>query len=243
MQSNNLYECPVMHDTLGDTLRPGGLEITKRALEYCNFNEDDMLLDLGCGKGATIKYLHDSYNIHAKGLDISKSLAEQAKKTNENSEIVISSGENIPFENHLFDGVLAECTLSLMANLEQVIDEVYRILKPKGYFIISDIYAKESGFLEEMNSFSLNTCLRNPHNLENLKNLLTDKGFHILLEEKHDKYIKQLIFKIIFQHESMDNFWNASSGDACSFSDRQKFQESLKKSKLGYFLLITGKEK
>mgnify|MGYP000867916146 CR=1 FL=1 len=241
MPNKNLYEEPVMQDILGNTLRPGGTDITKRAVEFCKFKEDDIILDLGCGKGATIKYLSDNYNIKAKGLDISESLVKEAKTINKNNEIVVSSGENIPFYKDFFDGVFAECTLSLMSNLEKTIDEVYRVIKPGGYFIISDIYSGKTEFLEELQGYSINTCLRNPHNLLKLKNLLTEKGFNILLEEKYDKYMKQLIVKIIFQYGSMEEFWN-TSGVTCGCLEGQGFQNALKKSKLGYFLIIAHKE-
>lgn len=227
-----------MQDALGDILRPGGFETTKTAIEFCKFKTGDTLLDLGCGKGATIKYLCDNYNIKAKGLDISKVLAEEAKKTNKDAEIVVSPGENIPFINEFFDGVLAECTLSLM-NIENTVDEVYRVIKPNGFFVISDIYANKFEFLEELNGYSVNTCLRSPHNLNKLKNLLINKGFKILFEEKYDKYLKQLIIKIIFQQGSMENFWNI--GGTCSCLDGRKFQDALKKCKLGYFLMIARK--
>ena len=242
MLYKNLYECPVMQDALGSALRPGGTDLTKKAVEFCKFNEDDILLDLGCGKGATIKYLSDNYNIKAMGLDISKSLTEEAKRINENSEIVVSPAEDIPFDRHVFDGVFAECTLSLMDNLGKVIDEVYRIVKPGGYFVISDIYAGKPEFLEELRSYPVNSCLRSPHNLEDLKNLLAEKGFNILLEEKQDEYMKKLAFKIIFQYGSMKNFWNASVGGSCSCSEANEFQDTLKKSKIGYFLMIAYKE-
>lgn len=242
MLHKNLYECPAMQDTLGDALRPGGTDITKKAVEFCKFKEKDKLLDLGCGKGATIKYLSDNYNIKAIGLDISENLAKEAKRINENSEIIVSSAEDMPFDRHVFDGVFAECTLSLMDNLGKVIDEVYRIIKPGGYFVISDIYAGNTKYLDELQSFSVNTCLRNPHNIDKLKDLLTEKGFNILLEEKQDEYMKKLAFKIIFQYGSMKNFWNASIGDSCNCSEANEFQDTLKKSKIGYFLMIARKE-
>lgn len=238
MSAQNLYECPAMQSTLGDTLRPGGFEITKRAIEYCVFKDKDMLLDLGCGKGATIKYLKDNYNITAKGLDISHELVEEARRNTE-SEIIIASGEDIPFEKESFSGVLAECTLSLMDNLKKAVDEVYRVLKPGGYFVISDLYINHSEYLDELQSYSVNTCLKKPHDLKKLKSILMDRGLNILLEEKYDKYIKQLVFEIIFQHGSMENFWQGSQN---SSFDGNKFQSTLSKSKLGYFLLIARKE-
>ena len=239
MQNKNLYECMIMQDALGITLRPGGFEITEKAMDFCKFQAGDTILDLGCGKGATIKYLYDKYKIRAKGLDISESLAVEAKKANKDAEIVISSGESIPFKNGSFNGVFAECTLSLMNDLEKTVEEVFRVMMPGGRFVISDIYANNTEYLDELKSYSVNTCLKAPHDLNKLRELLIDKGFDILFEEKEDEYFKQLIIKIIFEYGSMESFWNASQ--ACCSLDARKFQDALKKCKLGYFLMIAHK--
>jgi len=222
LSGQRFYESTVMQNTLGQTLRPGGLELTKRALEFCKFKaDDDKLLDLGCGKGATIKYISDFYKIDICGLDISESLVAAANEINKDAVIVISSGENTPFEDDTFNGVFAECTLSLMDNLEKTINEINRIMKCGGYVIISDVYAKNTAYLEELNSYSAETCLKNPH------------------EENYDNLMKQLVVDIIFGHNTMESFWNCTG---CHCIDGAKFQETLRKSKLGYFLMIAKKE-
>lgn len=239
MSGQRFYESTVMQNTLGQTLRPGGLELTKRALEFCKFKADDKLLDLGCGKGATIKYISDFYKVDICGLDISESLAAAANEINKGAVIVVSSGENTPFVDDTFNGVFAECTLSLMDNLGKTINEINRIMKCGGCLIISDVYAKNTAYLEELNRYSAETCLKNPHDLEKLKDLLNERGFKILIEENYDNLMKQLVVDIIFGHNTMESFWNCTG---CHCIDGAKFQESLRKSKLGYFLMIAKKE-
>lgn len=238
MSGQKFYENAVLQNTLGRTLRPGGLELTRKAMDFCKFNADDKLLDLGCGKGATIKYISDYYKIDICGLDLSENLAAQAKETNRDAVIVISSGENTPFEDGTFNGIFAECTLSLM-DLKKAINEINRIMKNGGYLIISDVYANNTAYLEELNSYSTETCLKNPHDLRKLKSLLNEKGFNILFEEKYDNLMKQLVVDIIFGHGTMASFWNCTGGHCVN---GVKFQETLIKSKLGYFLMIAQKE-
>ena len=38
-------------------MRPGGLELTGRAVTLCDFPSDARLLDVGCGMGSTVEYL------------------------------------------------------------------------------------------------------------------------------------------------------------------------------------------
>ncbi|MEL7649342.1 MAG: DVU_1556 family methyltransferase [Sedimentibacter sp.] len=239
MSVQKFYESEAMQNLLGKTLRPGGFELTKRALEFCRFTAGDKLLDLGCGKGATMKYISENYKIDICGLDISESLAAEAKEMNKKAEIVVSSGEKTPFTDRTFNGVFAECTLSLMDNLENTVVEMNRIMKSGGYLIISDIYAKNTDYIGGLSSFSAQTCLKNPHEMEKLKSLLEGRGFSILIEEKHDKLMKQLVVDIIFGYGKMEGFWNCTGGHCI---DGVKFQETIRKSKLGYFMIIAQKE-
>lgn len=235
----NLYESDAMHKVLGETMRPGGTELTRRALEHCGFKAGDRLLDLGCGTGATIRYINDFYDFHVTGLDISEKLASQAGNLNMGTDIAVSSAENTTFKDSAFDGVLAECTLSLTENLEKSIEEINRITRHKGRLVISDVYVKNTEYLEELKKLSAGTCLKRPHDLKKLRELLNRNGFHISLLEKHDNLLFQLLADIIFEHGSMDKFWDCASD---SVVDGKSFQNTLKKSKLGYFLLIACKE-
>jgi ubiquinone/menaquinone biosynthesis C-methylase UbiE len=235
----NLYESGAMQKVLGETLRPGGTELTKRALEYCRFKSGDRILDLGCGTGATIKCINDFYDFHVTGLDISEKLAAQAGRLNPGVDIVVVSAENTTFENSAFDGVLAECTLSLMDNLEKSIEEINRITRRKGWLIISDVYVKNTEYMDELKKLSVGTCLKRPHDLKNLRELLNRNRFNMLILEEHDNLLLQLLADIIFEYGSMDKFWEYASGSSI---DGKSFQNILKKSKLGYFLLIACKE-
>jgi arsenite methyltransferase len=47
------YGSPEMLDPLGDAVRPGGIDLTKGALEHCAFTARQRVLDIGCGLGAT----------------------------------------------------------------------------------------------------------------------------------------------------------------------------------------------
>ena len=42
-----------------DTLRPGGLTLTRRAAEFCNFTPGNRILDVGCGNARWLAFLGD----------------------------------------------------------------------------------------------------------------------------------------------------------------------------------------
>jgi len=226
-----LYESDALKNAIGDALRPGGFQLTDRSLDFCKFQSGETLLDLGCGRGATINYINSKYDYKICGLDISEKLISYARSINKDNEIILSSADNILYENEFFHGVIAECTLSLMEGIQEVFKEVNRVLKKNGYFIITDVYAKNTEYLEELKKFEINTCLKNPLDLNILKEFLSNRGFNVVLEERHDNMIIQLVADIIFN--------GCSTTSLCI--DR-KMKDLLIKSKIGYMLMIAQKK-
>lgn len=238
MKTCNVYENDNLKSLLGQTLRPGGFALTEKAVGLCKFTKGDILLDLGCGCGATIEYLNREYGIRVVGIDPSEKLLNIAKTNYPSGDFILAKGEDLPFQTEKFDGVLSECTLSLMEDLSGVLGQVYRVLKNDGYFVITDVYAKEPVFLDQVNKKPANTCMRGLHDLQSLKECLRDEGFEIILLEDHSFFLKELMVKIIFSYGSMGIFWNKTS-EACL--DGEEFQDLLKKCKPGYFLMVAKK--
>ena len=237
MNSCNAYESESMHETLGDTLRPGGFSLTEKSVQYCKISAGDKVLDLGCGQGATVNYLYEKHNIRATGVDPSQKLIEESKKQYEYADFFLGKGEKLPFGNDSFHCVFAECTLSLM-DIDCTLKQVNRVLKENGWFIITDVYARNPEKLSELNEFSINSCMRGLHNLPRLIEKLEQTGFIIALSEDCSHLLKEVLVKAVFSYGSMSAFWNIT-GQGCI--DGYNFSETLKKCKPGYFILIARK--
>ncbi len=239
MDCCNVFESEIGRDVFGETLRPGGIQLTERALELCSLNENDHVLDLGCGRGATLRYLKDSRNINGVGIDSSRKLIDIAKST-AGSEVNFyhCSGNRMPFANKVFQCVFAECTLSLMDDISDVIEEVNRVVAPGGYFVITDVYGKNPDAIPTLYQYRINTCIRRLHNLGDLQKIIEKRGFHIELLEDHSPLLHQLFVKIVFQYGSAGRFWNLTS---CNQVDGYEFQEAIGNCKPGYFLLVAKK--
>ncbi len=238
MKSCNAYESTSMHLVMEEGLRPGGLQLTERAIKLCRFSEEASILDLGCGWGATIGLLQEKYNIRAVGLDPSEKLLKLAKERYPSGSFVLGSGKRLPFKAESFHGVFSECTMSLMEDKEETVQEVFRVLKEDGYFVISDVYAQKPEGLKNMDAFGFNSCMRGLYDLQQLQNSLKRVGFSLLLLEDHSPLLKELLVKIIFTFGSMDVFWNRAT-ESCI--DGAAFQEALRGCKPGYYMLIARK--
>ena len=111
-------------------------------------------------------------------------------------------------------------------------------LKDNGWFIVTDVYARNPDAVSGLNEFSIDTCMRGLHNLPLLEEKLEQSGFGIALAEDCSRFLKELLVKITFSYGSMNAFWNITSHgcmDGCGF------HEALKKCRPGYFILIARK--
>lgn len=233
----NAYESESMREAMGDTLRPGGFSLTEKGVQHCKLTPDDKVLDLGCGRGSTVNYLYREHNICAVGIDPSEKLIKEARAQYGYTDFFSGRGEELPFEDTVFDCVFAECTLSLM-DAGRAVNEVNRVLKDGGRFVITDVYAKNPDAVSGLCEFSVNSCMRGLHNLPQLQGKLEQAGFQVTLCEDCSHLLKELLVKITFAHGSMSAFW-ATASQGCI--NGCNFQKSLKKCKPGYFMLICRK--
>jgi ubiquinone/menaquinone biosynthesis C-methylase UbiE len=228
-----------MAEVTGETLRPGGFRLTEKAVGLCGLSTGDAVLDLGCGRGATVNYLYRTHRIRAVGIDPSEKLIGDARKQYGFADFVTGRGEKLLFPSESFSCVFAECTLSLMEDLNAVLKETFRVLKAGGRLVVTDVYAQNPRETAGLRPFAMNSCLRGLHDLKKLEEMLRETGFVVSYREDCSDLLKELMVKTVFTFGSMAAFWNGTSGNCV---DGRRYQEALKKCKPGYFLMIAEKE-
>ena len=128
-------------------------------INHLKIKEGQSLIDLGCGAGMDI-FIAKMKNPKVGmlyGLDRLDSMLEKAKKVRDNKKfdnIEFIKGEliNIPLVDGAVDRVISNCVINLEPDKQKVYDEIYRILKEDGMFVISDIILKKDLPLEWKNS-------------------------------------------------------------------------------------------
>lgn len=153
------------------------------------------ILDLGCGDGIFADGI-TSKTIDT-GIDISDLAAKRAQKLNKYKQIYICNAEKLPFKDNMYNTVISNCVLEHISNIEFVLSEVFRVLRPGGKFIFtvpSDKYGELLFGTMILRKFGLNTLAKIYINFVNKigkqihcwsipqwKDILQSKGFKILL--------------------------------------------------------------
>jgi arsenite methyltransferase len=118
------------------------------ASNYAEVRPGEICVDLGSGRGTDVLRLAENAGTggFVYGIDISDGMIQKAKSTAErlgikNVDFVQSELEKIKLEDSIADLVISNCTINHASDKQAVWNEVFRILKKGGRFVVSDIYA------------------------------------------------------------------------------------------------------
>ena len=120
------------------------------AINYSGARTGEVCVDLGSGRGTDVIRLSETVGKSGfvYGIDISDGMIRKAANTASqlgvtNVEFVQSALEQINLKTNLADLVISNCTINHATDKQLVWNEIFRILKIGGRFVVSDIYAIE----------------------------------------------------------------------------------------------------
>lgn len=168
------------------------------------------VIELGAGAGSNFRYLPK--DIQWVGIEpnapVNKELKAEAEKYGiSNLELHNAYAESMPVESNRFDTALATFVLCSVKNQGEVLEEIFRVLKPGGKFIFIEHVAAEQGtllrFYQNLTSPLHQLWAKNCHiNRETLKSI-ENAGFKKIEMEKENikmwgipfPHIRGLFFK------------------------------------------------
>jgi SAM-dependent methyltransferase len=114
------------------------------------------ILDLGCGDGYFAQLVFGHLEA---GIDLHPGEVERAKKRGTYNQALVASATHMPFENESFNTVISNCVIEHIPDVQKVLFEVNRVLKPGGRFITtvpSEYWDKDSFYQKIFNAVGFN---------------------------------------------------------------------------------------
>lgn len=124
------------------SMNAGHGPISRWGLAQYDWKPDTVALDIGCGGGANVKRILDRCpQGKAAGIDISQESVRKSRQVNRDTlgkrcAIKLGSAEEIPYPEGKFDVVTAFETIYFWPDLPRAFQEVKRVLKPGGTFLV-----------------------------------------------------------------------------------------------------------
>jgi ubiquinone/menaquinone biosynthesis C-methylase UbiE len=112
-------------------------------------SDDDSVLDLGCGNGYVLNMLANCSGSTLTGIDYSPSAIKDAMTRNRKFvkdgriKLICRDMSRLPFSDYSFDKAYTINTVYFWENLDGIMTEICRVLKPNGIFI-NALYTNET---------------------------------------------------------------------------------------------------
>jgi len=157
------------------------------------------VLEVGCGNGVLSSYLAEKYGWNVTGIDIDPEQIKIAKmdyEEKDNLKFIEADASKLPYGNNEFDLVLSFDVLHHIPNWVITIEEINRVLKPNGFYVLSDLAF--SNFLVK-NFRGLLSKFGGLFTVDEINHQLKMDKFDILYEDKSNSYLFTRGFSIVSQ--------------------------------------------
>lgn len=164
------------------------------------------ILDAGCGIGGTVVYFAKKFpdikftgiNIISDHIEMAKNLAKE-KKVLSNTDFFVKDFVDTDLSSNHFDAIYLMESSCYALQKQMLIREMYRILKPGGILVITDVFRT----LAELNSFLTNIydsfCkgwgLSDLIDIEEFIFYLEKEGFHNIVNKAVTKHVTRTILR------------------------------------------------
>lgn len=172
----------------GDMMSKGNMHIIHDTFKALNAHAKDNILEIGMGNGFYVKdILERSDDILYTGCDYAELMVQESEKLNANwisngrAKFIHSDITSLPFQSEVFDKIFTINTIYFWDNETAALNEIKRVLKPHGRFII--------GFRprHQTEKYPFTQYGFNQFSKKDVESLLTDNGFSIVdIFENHE---------------------------------------------------------
>lgn len=183
--------------------------------QFAKIRQGDTVVDLGSGAGNDCFVARAATGENGKviGVDFSDTMLSKARTNTQklgfnNIEFRKGEIEKLPITANKADVVVSNCVLNLVPNKKQVFCEIFRILKPKGHFSISDIVLQGNIPHKIQNAAEMYVgCIAGAIQKEEYLSLITTTGFeNIIIQKEKPIIIPDDILKNYLNNQEIADF-------------------------------------
>lgn len=160
------------------------LDMTLHSVKRLQLKKGNSILEIGHGEATHVKEVFKlEKEITYTGLDISELMHQKAQENNldfikqKKAFFYKYDGVAIPFSNYFFDRIFTVNTIYFWQNPSFFIQDLYRILKPKG---ILNITYGEKNFMKQLPFTQYGFTL---YNLEDIQELIKHASFKMIASD------------------------------------------------------------
>lgn len=220
--------------------RPGGLELTRQAIDLCELPASSCVLDVASGASSTLQFLGKEKGFQAAGLDLSFDMLRFGQNRHPDLRLIQGNCSYIPLPSASQHAVLMECALTLSGGADSALSEFFRILRPGGKLIVTDVYVREVLDPQGLDCLSATRCLSGTATEETIRQQVTKNGFKISVWQDHTLLFKQWLARMVFTLGSLETFYRQLM--PCEGNVQSLATGLGKQVKLGYYLMIAQKQ-
>lgn len=131
---DKVWERKLNLDQQSFAYKPGANLRVDKALQI--ISPGHRLLDIGCGTGILAAQARGKFQ-EVYGVDIAEAAIEIAREHDVLASVVNLNAESLPYENTFFDAITILSAFQCMYDLDMILRECFRVLKPCGELLIS----------------------------------------------------------------------------------------------------------
>lgn len=179
-----------------------------------SIKEGDYVLDLGSGAGNDCFIARSLVGEKGKviGVDFTPKMLKKAwencdKMKYNNVEFRFGDIEDIPVSCGIIDVVISNCVINLVPNKKKAFEEIFRVLKPSGFFSVSDVVMSKEVSDKIRSQVDLYAgCVAGAIPKDDYLSIIKNAGFdYEIKKEKEIELKKENLLKLLSE-EDVDEF-------------------------------------
>lgn len=189
--------------------------------QFAKIKEGDIVIDLGSGAGNDCFVARKETGPTGKviGVDFTDAMINKARLNAEkigytNVEFIQGDIEQMPVSDNIADVIVSNCVLNLVPNKNNVIKEIFRVLKPGAHFSISDVVLVgnlPSALQEAAEMYA--GCVSGAIQKQDYLDLLEQNGFvNITIQKEKLIFIPDDILEKYVNKTELEQFRNSNIG-------------------------------